>query len=115
MDLTAVPTGMDSLISKVSEYNIRVHNMDIDFRRTRISISPLARDMEELEMENETIRTENVSINRQNQERVTECMDRSNYQQPHYETQPAFVSISSRLRSCDGLGFEHSYLGAQVM
>ena len=75
-DLNAVRTDRDTLISKMSDYKVRVHNMDLDSKRTNITVSALAKRVEEMEKANETLRTENMSISKQNQELVTTYMDR---------------------------------------
>lgn len=63
--LTAVNTQRDTLISKLDDYKVTVHNLDADSKRTTITVSALSKHVEEMSKENDTPRTENLFITNQ--------------------------------------------------
>lgn len=63
-------------MNKAVDYEVRVHKMDEDFKRTRNTFSALTKRVEEMQKEKETLQTENVSVTKQDEERVTKYMHR---------------------------------------
>lgn len=65
MDLTAARTESDTFTIKVIDYKVKAHNMDAGTKRNNITVSALVKGVEELELENDTLRTESISITKE--------------------------------------------------